>query len=69
MVLQNSVDMFLTVNRVLTGLVKHTVHLTNVQARDNYGSFTRCIFRAATQNPYECRLSTETATSVEKRRN
>jgi len=36
MVLQNSVHMFLTllVNCVLTGLVKHTVHVTNVQAPD-----------------------------------
>ena len=69
MVLQNSVHMFLTLNCVLTGLVKQTVHLTNVQARDNYGRFSRCILRVATKNPCKCRLSNAPATSVEKRSN
>jgi hypothetical protein len=59
MVLQNSVHMFLTllVNCVLTGLVKQTVHVTNVQVRDNYGWFSHCILRVATKNPCKCRLS------------
>lgn len=69
MVLQNSVHMFLTLNCVLTGLVRQTVHLTNVQARDNYGSFSRCILRVATKIPCKCRLSNAPATSIEERSN
>lgn len=69
MVLQNAVHMFLTLNCVLTSLAKQTVHLTNVQARDKYGWFSRCILRVATKNPCKCRLSNAPATSVEKRSN
>lgn len=69
MVLQNSVQMFLILNCVLTGLVKQTVQLTNVQARDNYGLLSRSILRIATKNPCKCRVSNAPATSVEKRSN
>ena len=69
MALQNSVHTCLTLNCVLTGLVKQTAHLTNVQARNNYGSFSRCILRVTTKNPRKYRLSNAPATSVEERGN